>query len=162
MPELIDAVDELVARSLDHPELRKFHTFHRRHPEVVDFLVTEIQLLIDHGREAFSFGSLWEYGRWTLEKKAAPGESFAMNDHLSPYFARTIVILHPDFNGRAEFRESTADRVFGTRVEPPSDDHKGRRRRLQWADGTPLELGWRPQQAHVLTRVVPRKRSIHD
>src|SRR5260370_29533338 len=114
----MDAIDELVARSKDHHELRAFHQFHKAHPEVLDFLVHEIRLRIDHGFTAFSYHSLWEYARWKLEMQLGPGVTFLMNDHAAPFYARGITILHPDFNGRAEFRKSRADRVFGTDVEP--------------------------------------------
>jgi hypothetical protein len=30
-----DAVDELVGRSADHPELRAFHALHKAHPEAL-------------------------------------------------------------------------------------------------------------------------------
>ena len=50
---MMDAIDELVARSENHRELRAFHQFHRAHPEVLDFLVQEIRLRLD-GFDAFS------------------------------------------------------------------------------------------------------------
>ncbi len=49
-----DAIDELIARSKTHPQLRAFHKFHKQHPEVLDFLIQEIQIRIDHGFKAFS------------------------------------------------------------------------------------------------------------
>ena len=154
-----DAIDELVARSKDHTELRKFHKFHRKHPEVLDFLVQEIQLRIDHGFEAFSFGSLWDYARWKLELRAGPNDTFLMNDHLAPFYSRAITILHPEFNGLAEFRRCLADRVFGTDITPASK--RGRRQILMWADGTPLEKGWQPTRPHVVNHAANRKPDIH-
>jgi hypothetical protein len=69
----MDAISELVSRSKDHRELRAFHEFHKTHPEVLDFLVQEIQLRIDHGFTAFSYHSLWQYARWKLEMQNGPG-----------------------------------------------------------------------------------------
>src|ERR1700759_2124356 len=129
----MDAIDELVMRSKDHRELRAFHQFHRDHPEVLDFLVSEIRLRIDCGHEAFSYHSLWQYARWKLEMQRRPGETFLMNDHAAPFYARAITILHPEFNGRAHFRKSKADELFGTRVEP-ADNCRTYARRLQWAN----------------------------
>ena len=150
MKSAIDPIDELVARSRNHRELRRFHEFHKTHPEVLDFLVAEIRLRIDSGFHAFSYHSLWEYCRWKLEISFGPGTTFLMNDHAAPFYARAITILHPEFNGRAEFRQSTADEVFGTRLEPnPKPRPKNYSRRLQWADGAPIEAGWRPTVAHV-------------
>ena len=155
-----DAIDELVARSKDHAELRKFHAFHRKHPEVLDFLVQEIQLRIDHGFEAFSFGSLWDYARWKLEMRSGPNDAFAMNDHAAPFYARAITILHPEFNGLAEFRRCLADEVFGTDIAPASK--RGRLQILMWSGGTPLEKGWQPTRPHVVNHAANRKPDIHS
>jgi hypothetical protein len=163
MPHIIDAIDELVARSRDCRELRAFHEFHKAHPEVLDFLVYEIQLRIDHGFSAFSYHSLWEYCRWKLELEKGPGVTFQMNDHAAPFYARAITILHHEFNGRAEFRQSKADLIFGTRVEPvPEKRPKNYARRLQWADGTPIESGWRLSNPHVPNQAANRKPDIHS
>jgi hypothetical protein len=156
-----DAIDELVARSKKHRELRGFHRFHKKHPEVWDFLVQEIRLRIQHGFTAFSYHSLWQYARWKLEMQRGPNETFLMNDHSAPFYARAITILHPEFNGLAEFRKSIADAIFGTRLEPiPDKRPKNYARRLQWEDGTPLECGWRPTLSHAIWPVL-RKPDIH-
>ena len=157
-----DAIDELVARSKNHRELRAFHKFHKKHPEVLDFLVQEIQLRIDHRFAAFSYHSLWEYARWKLEMQIGPAETFLMNDHAVPFYARAITILHPEFNGRAEFRKSKADAIFGTRIEPiPDKRPKNYARRLQWADGTAIEDGWRPTMPHAPNHAAGLKPDIH-
>ncbi len=157
-----DAIDELVCRSQRHRELRAFHKFHKRHPEVLDFLVQEIQLRIDHGFTAFSYHSLWQYARWKLEMLKGPGDTFLMNDHAAPFYARAITVLHPEFNGRAEFRKSKADTILGLRIEPVPDKRpRNYARRLQWADGTPIENGWRPVNPHVVNHAANRKPNIH-
>jgi hypothetical protein len=160
---MIDAIDELVARSKNHRELRAFHQLHKAHPEVLDFLVQEIQLRIDHGFAAFSYRSLWEYARWKLEMQVGPRETFLMNDHAAPFYARAIAILHPEFNGRAELRKSKADGIFGTEIEPvPEKRPKNYARRLQWADGTAIENGWRPSVPHVVNHAANRRPDIHS
>jgi hypothetical protein len=124
--------------------------------------VQEIQLRIEHGFEAFSYHSLWQYARWKLEMQRGPGETFLMNDHAAPFYARAITILHPEFNGRCEFRTSKADAIFGTRIEPAPDKRpKNYARRLQWADGTAIESGWRPQRPHVINHAANLKPDIH-
>jgi hypothetical protein len=156
-----DAIDELVARSNQHPELQTFHEFHRANPHVLDFLVHEIQLRIDSGFDAFSFGSLWDYARWKLQV-ARRQTTFQMNDHMMPFYARAIVILHPEFNGRAEFRGTLADEVYGLRLEPaPKKRPKNYARRLQWTDGTPLDRGWRPTVPHSVKHSARTKPDIH-
>ncbi len=73
-----DAIDELVARSKDCRELREFQSFHNMHPEVLDFLVQEIQLRLETF-DAFSYHSLWEYSRWKLEREKGPGDTFVLS-----------------------------------------------------------------------------------
>lgn len=156
-----DVIDELVARSKNCRELRNFHEAHRAHPELLDFLVREIQLRLDAGYTAFSYGSLWEYARWKIDMEKGPEQTFMMNDHDMPFYGRAITVLHPEFNGRVEFREAKADEVLGLRIEPvPEKRPKNYARRLQWADGTALEKGWRPSVPHVVGPV-PTKPDIH-
>jgi|GEM_PF-2004430 len=158
--DAMDAVDELVARSKPHRELQAFHDFHRAHPEVLDFLVGEIRLRIDHGFTSFSYHSLWEYARWKLELAKGPGERFTLNDHATPFYARAITILHPEeFNGRAEFRTSRADEIFGVVIAPAKA--KSYARVLQWANGSALHLGWRPTCPHVVSSVLNLRPDIH-
>jgi len=60
-----------------------------------------------------------------------------------------------------ELRRCLADDIFGTRIEPaPKKRPKHYARRLQWADGTPLESGWRPGTPHAPTRLAKRRRTI--
>jgi hypothetical protein len=160
---MLDAINELVLRSKSHPKLHAFLTFHNKHPEVFDFLVLEIRLRIEHGFKAFSYHSLWQYARWKLELEKGPGDTFKMNDHAAPFYARAITILYPEFNGLAEFRKSKADELFGTRIEPMPDKRpKKYARRLQWADGTAIEMGWRPSTPHVVNHSANRKPDIHE
>src|SRR5258708_22111931 len=162
MIDATEAIDELVARSKDHRELRAFHEFHKAHPEVLDFLVQEIQLRIDKGFPAFSHRSLWEYARWKLQMEHGPGQTYLMNDHAGVLYGRAITILHPEFNGRAEFRTAKADWIFGTEIEPmPEKRPKHYARRLQSADGTPLERGWRPTRPHVVNHAANRRPDVH-
>ena len=116
----MDAIDELVARSQDCKEVRRFHEFHRNNPEVLDFLVEEIRSRFNHGFTAFSYHSLWEYARWKLEMEKGPGNTFLMDDRCAPFYARAIAILHPEFDGLAEFSKSKADAVLGTEIGAPA------------------------------------------
>ena len=137
----MNAIDELVARSKDCEELRQVADFHRAHPEAIDFIVQEIQLLIDDGVTAFSFHSLWHYMRWTLRLETP--------SRVAAYYARIVVILHPEFNGMSQFCQSKADEVFGVRVEPTFKRRpKNYALWLQWADGRAIDDGWRPSTRH--------------
>ncbi len=159
---MTDAIDELVARSKDCSELRDFHEAHREHPELLDFLVREIWLRLGAGFTAFSYNSLWEYARWKIDMEKGPEQTFMMNDHDAPFYGRAITVLHPEFNGCVEFREAKADEVFRLQIEPvPEKRPKNYARRLQWADGTALENGWRPSVPHVVGPVAT-KPDIHE
>ena len=118
------------------------------------------------GWPAASVKSIWEYARWVLTKTRAVGEPFAMNDIFQSYYARIVVILHPDLNGFFEMREShqptrkkrSPDAEIGTRLEPAKSRNRDYGRLLQWADGTPIEHGWRPTTPHVPKPVSRRER----
>jgi hypothetical protein len=127
---------------------------------VLDFLVSEMRAEKDSGWGRTSLGSLWHYSRWVLTRvERAPGETFAMSNNLFPYYGRIIAILHPDLNGFFETAKSAADVDFGTMLEPAPIDRKPRYvRRLMWADGTPIERGWRPSTPHEPKPVNRRER----
>ena len=112
----MDAIDALVARSQDCREVRRFHQFHRNHPEVLDFLVAEIRLRLDQGFTAFSHHRLWEYARWKLEMERGPEDTFLMDDRCAPLYAHAIAILHPEFDSAAKLGRSRADAAFGTQI----------------------------------------------
>lgn len=155
----IDAIDEIVARCKPRPELRAFHEFHRENPQVLAFLIGEIETRRRAGQRSFSFASLWHYCRWKVDIGRGPG-TFKMNDHLTPFYARAIMILRPDFNGWAELRHKSVNEVFGLALE---DEKRPEfyARRVVWADGTPLELGWRPTLPHVISRGIELRPDIH-
>ncbi|MEG9435305.1 hypothetical protein JAO29_03900 [Edaphobacter sp. HDX4] len=156
----MDAIDELVARCKPHRELRAFHDFHKQHPEILDFLIEEIGNRFNSGQKSFSFASLWHYCRWKIVIGQDPG-TFKMNDHLTPFYARAIVILRPSFNGWAELRHTKPNEVFGLELEPVKHPDFYARR-VTWADGTALEDGWRPSVEHIVTRAAIVRPDIHS
>lgn len=144
--ELMDHLREVHGPS---PELERVRDFHLAHPEVLDFLVQEIRLLISNERTAFSYVSLWNYARWQIAFNRRPEDSFKMPAALTPYYARLVVILFPEFNGLSQFCRAKADKFFGTRIESaPKKRPKHYALRLQWADGAAIEHGWRPSTPH--------------
>jgi hypothetical protein len=156
---MIDAIDEIVARCKPHHELRTFHVFHRENPEILAFLIDEIETRMDAGQKSFSFASLWHYLRWKIDIGRGP-RTFKMNDHLTPYYARAIMILRPDFNGWAELRHGNINDVFRLDLESEKRPEFYARRVL-WADGTPLELGWRPTLPLVISSEIALRPDIH-
>jgi hypothetical protein len=128
----------------------------------LDFLVQEIELRLKRGFAAFSYNSLWEYARWKLDMEKGPADTFLLNDHDAPFYARAITILYPEFNGRAEFRTAKADEVFGLRIEAvPTNRPKNYARKLEWIDGTALEDGWRPTASPRGNNRIPKKPPVH-
>ncbi len=143
------------------PMLKRVQQFHKANPQVLDFLVLELRAARDSGRTRTSLHNLWHYARWSLTKKnLAPGEIFELPNNLCPYFARIIVILHPECNGFFAMAPSQADADLGTAFDPRVEP--GCIRRLMWADGTALENGWRPSTPHEpkpVRRRAPVKRA---
>jgi hypothetical protein len=162
---MTDAIDELIEhRRQDGPlsaGLLRVYKFHRTNPQVLDFLVAELWDARASGWGRASLGSLWHHARWVLTKKyRSPGEPFVMSNNYFPWYERIIVILHPDLNGFFEMAKSRADADLGTKLESvPSNAKRGYIRRLLWADGSPIERGWRPASPHE-PKVVNRRERV--
>lgn len=157
---MITAFDELIQRcKQDSPMLKRFHRFHQTNPQVFDFLISEMRVDRENGWKRTSVGSLYHYARWVLTRKyRAPGETFVMDQRFESFYARVIAILHPDLNGFFEMKRSPVDAIFGTVLEPVAKSQRGYIRRLLWADGTPIERGWRPNAQHEPQPVRRRER----
>jgi hypothetical protein len=154
---MIDAVDELITSRKASPMLKRVLRFHKANPQVLDFLVSEMRVDRENGWTRTSLGSLWHYARWVLARKhKAPGERFVMSNNLFPHYGRIIVILHPDLNGFFAMAKSQADADLGTMLEPVKTREM---RRLLWADGKPIEQGWRPTTPHE-PKPVPRRERV--
>jgi len=156
---MIDAIDELVEHRENHPGLMGFHKFHRQSPEVLAFLIEEIETRMNNGQMSFSFLSLWHYCRWKVDIGRKPS-TFKLNDRFAPFYARAIVILRPDFNGWAEFRNKNVNKIFGLDFESEKQQ-EFYARRVVWADGTALEDGWRPMLPHVISFEIALRPDIH-
>lgn len=160
---MTEAIDELIAYRKQFgplsPMLRRVHRFHKTNPQVLDFLVSEMRVDRENGWTRTSLGSLWHYSRWVLTRRnRVPGESFVMSNNLFPHYGRIIAILHPDLNGFFEMVKCKADADLGTMLEPGAKKPRGYVRRLLWADGTPIERGWRPTIPHAPKQVSRRER----
>lgn len=149
----MDALSELIEhckpRGLS-PLGKRFYVFHKLNKDVLDFFMQELVTLQANGWTRTSFGSLWHHARWVLTTlRRGPGETFAMSQNMACHYARAIVILRPEFNGFFVMEKAAADSDFGTRIAPaPCPPVRGHVRKLQWADGTAIENGWRPTAPH--------------
>ena len=158
-----NAVDELMQHckqiGLKRSRLMsRFYRFHRYNPTLLAFLLQELVILRQNEWPSTSFEMLWHHARWVLTYvNRVPGETFSVCQNLMPHYSRLAIILFPEFNGFYRLKQSQADCDFGVRIESPAKIATGFRR-LVWADGTPIELGWRPSLAYVIpTDPVPRR-----
>ena len=161
-PKGVTAVDELMqhCRQIGLRRSRlmtRFYRFHRHNPFLLDFLLQELMTLRENGWPTTSFEMLWHHARWVLTFHRVPGETFAVCQNLMPHYSRIAIILFPELNGFYRLKTCHADRDFGTRLEVEHNGAEGFRR-LVWADGNPIENGWRPSQPHVIPEnPVPRR-----
>jgi len=136
----------------------RFFRFHEANPEVLDLVVTELELVKSSGWKVASLPSLIHYARWVLIKRRRGSDRFGLNQNFAAYYGRLVAVLHPGLNGYFEMRTSErTDGDFGTELEPHGE---GRFRRLRWADGTAIEEGWRPSTPHE-PKPVRRRKRVH-
>jgi hypothetical protein len=167
-----DAVNELLQHIQNtlglSRKLKRLKKFHDDNPDVLDFIVQELYDVREVGWKGASVISLWEYSRWVLRKTKTAGDPFAMNNNHRSYYARIIAILHPELNGFFEMREPgnpdqqerSIDAEMGTKLERVKSRAEDYGRRLLWADGTPIELGWQPTTPHKPKPVSRRQRTL--
>ncbi len=161
MEKFITAVDELMQHCRENGLKRsrlmsRFYRFHRHNEFLLDFLLQELLTLRANGWRSTSFEMLWHHARWVLTFCRVPGEAFSVCQNLMPHYSRLVLILFPEFNGFYRLKKAQADIDFGVRIEPGK--HHTEFRRLVWADGTPIENGWRPLTPYVIpTDPVPRR-----
>jgi hypothetical protein len=156
------AVDELVQHCKEmglrrSNLMKRFYRFHRHNPELLDFLLQELVTLRQNGWTSASFEMLWHHARWVLTYiDRGPGETFAVCQNFMPHYSRLALILFPEFNGFYRIKKAKADKDFGLRTQPGK--HLKGLRRLEWADGTPIEAGWRPSLRYEIPATpVPRR-----
>ena len=160
-----NAVDELMQHckqiGLKRSHLMsRFYRFHRHNPWLLDFLLQELVTLKENQWCTTSFEMLWHHARWVLTFHRVPGESFKVCQNLMPHYSRLVIILFPQFNRFYRLKQSQADQDFGVRIESPRKIATGFRG-LVWADGTPIENGWRPSTPYVIPKdPVPRRPAV--
>jgi hypothetical protein len=137
--------------------LSRFYRFHRRNPHLLDFLLQELLVARENDWKSTSFEMLWHHARWVLTYvNRVPGETFAVCQNFMPHYSRLAIILFPEFNGFYRLRSAHADADFGVRIG--SANQSTGLRRLVWADGSPIEKGWRPTIEYVIPAIpIPRR-----
>lgn len=141
--------------------MSRFYRFQRHNPALLDFLLQELVTLRQNEWSTTSFEMLWHHARWVLTYvNRVPGETFSVCQNLMPHYSRLAIILFPEqFNGFYRLKKAQADIDFGVRIEPGK--HHTEFRKLVWADGTPIENGWRPSTPYVIPNdPVPRRPAV--
>jgi hypothetical protein len=73
-----------------------------------------------------------------------------------PYYSRLAIVLFPEFNAFYRLKRAKVDTDFGLRISPLKGSEGFRR--LEWADGTSIDGGWKPSVPHVIPKApVPRR-----
>jgi hypothetical protein len=123
----------------------------------LDFLLQELVTLRQNDWPTTSFEMLWHHARWVMTYvDPSPGETFSVCQNFMPHYSRLAIILFPEFNGFYRLKQAKADTDFGVSIAPANAEHE--LRRLVWADGTPIEHGWRPAVPYVIPEnPVPRR-----
>jgi hypothetical protein len=158
------AVDELMqhCRQIGLRRSRlmsRFYRFHRKNPTLLDFLLQELVTLAQNNWPTTSFEMLWHHARWVLTYRRVSGESFSVCQNLMPHYSRLAIILFPEFNSFYRLKSAKADKDFGVRIAPTKNGEEFRR--LEWADGTPIESGWKPSASYVSpSNSVPRRAPV--
>jgi len=159
---MISAVDELMQHCRQtglriSRLMSRFYRFHRYKPALLDFLLQELVTLRQNQWLTTSFEMLWHHARWVLTYiTRVPGETFSVSQNFMPHYSRLAIILFPEFNGFYRLKKARADADFGVRID--SGEHATGLRPLLWADGTPIECGWRPSRPYVIpVDPVPRR-----
>jgi len=84
---------------------QRFERFHKKHPEVLTYLVALCYELRRRGWQHYGIRSLWERTRWHFQVEKELGAEFKLNDHYHSRYARLILKEHPDLEGFFELRE---------------------------------------------------------
>lgn len=94
----------------DDPIEAAFRDFHRRHPEVEEYMSGLAFYLFHKGRKRYGVRSLWERCRWHFQVEKDMGAEFKLNDHYHSRYARLIMQKHPELDGFFELRRLKNER----------------------------------------------------
>src|ERR1035441_1887331 len=100
------------------------------HPEVLPQVAARLRSRLDRGNRAASMREAFEGARWDMH--------LHMPNAFISLMARTLLYVHPEFNGMVKLTPRPLDDLLGMRVSGrklPGDYA----RRLEWCDGQPLE-----------------------
>jgi hypothetical protein len=86
-----------------------FARFHRKHPEVADYLFERMKDCRRDGVEHFGIGCIWELCRWNYRLEKDEGEPYRFNNNFRALYSRLLMAEHPEFSDFFETRKRRAD-----------------------------------------------------
>ncbi len=89
----------------------KFKEYHGENPNIYELFKRFALDAVETGRPRFSARMIGERIRWytTVETR---GDSFKVNDHYWPFYARLFVRDHPQYCTMFEFRGALGDELL--------------------------------------------------
>ena len=128
MPDQVELNFNEKPREEDHPwfdmldakVVAAFWKFHARHPRFFeDLFMKYAKEAKAAGRKHFGASMIIERIRWyvSIEKVGTEGETYKINDHLGPCYARLAMIRYPEFDGLFELRSSNREHKEGDDYE---------------------------------------------
>ncbi|WP_339667264.1 hypothetical protein [uncultured Marinobacter sp.] len=102
--------------------------FHSEHPEVWDLFVRFTQEKINRGFKHYSARGIFHRIRWETEEPSyQAGKEFKLNDHYSPFYARSFHRIYPQHDGFFRTRRQTSQEDFPTRMPALTPEDFGER-----------------------------------
>lgn len=93
----------------DATPYERFLAFHRANPHIYRRLEALAQQMVDRGRSRIGIRMLWETLRWDYSVSVASDDAIAkLNNNYTPFYARMLLEVHPDWHGLFQLREREA------------------------------------------------------
>lgn len=99
---------DLIPRQGKSPAQR-FLEFHAKNPHVYGHLLRFTREAKDAGLTKVGLSTLLGRVRWYLQIEVDTTDSYRLNDHYGPFYARTIMYVNLDLDGMFDLREARAD-----------------------------------------------------
>jgi hypothetical protein len=78
---------------------QRFQEFHERNPRVYDLLRGLCREARAKGHRHIGIDLLFARYRWERPSVSMPGEEFKISNDFKPYYARLLMVRHPEFSG---------------------------------------------------------------
>lgn len=90
----------------DATPAEKFQAFHNANPHIYRQLESLAQEMVNRGRTRIGIRMLWETLRWNYSVSVVSDDAIAkLNNNHTPFYARMLLDVHPDWTGLFQLRE---------------------------------------------------------